>query len=339
MHYYTLENIDNLIDTNIVDNFCLKGHLSLITDCPVGNQLKEILDEFGKYNTPMWSLHISNNMFKILYAYIRYLDENPNDVNAKKIRNKIIKNAAYDHKNFANFGRASHKDYILRVFNNYSVLQNTAKNTDAMIGLVRKYITSMENGKILEGFLESGLDPNMVIERNKNKKIIHLCCYYLTNIEYLKLLIKYQVDVNAKDIEGNTPLHILSKSKRSSDITEQFITELILAGADSNIYNNEGDTPLHVSILNRSESVQVLLEKGCDINCPKSDSKFFRWFGVTPLKLSYMIGNKKAINMLSNRGANRYLGKSAWGIFYTIVPSIPIWQILFLILELFWKDS
>ena len=323
MPYYTLDNIDK----NIVNNFCVKDHLNLITNCPVGNQLKEIVDEFGKYRTPMWCLHISNKMFKILYAYIRYLDENPNDINAKKTRNEIIKHAAYDHKNYANHGGGSYGDYRLRVFNNYSVLQDTAENTDAMMGLVRKCITSEEDSRILESFLENGLDPNMVVDRNKNSRIIHLCCY-LKNIEYLKLLIKYKANVNVKDGTGNTPLHILSRSKHSSDIIKKFITELILAGADSNIYNNEGDTPLHVCILNRSESAQSLLEKGCDINCPKSDSKFFRWFGLTPLKLSHMVVNKKTIHMLSNRGANRYLGKSAWGIIYIVFPSIPIWQIL-----------
>jgi ankyrin repeat protein len=50
-------------------------------------------------------------------------------------------------------------------------------------------------------------------------------------------------DVNARDNEGNTPLHRTSSKELAS--------LLIAKGADINAKNNEGETPLHVAGYNK----------------------------------------------------------------------------------------
>lgn len=76
-------------------------------------------------------------------------------------------------------------------------------------------------------------------------------------------------DVNARDEDGNTPLHYAS-AFNDSDITE-VVMALVKAGADVNALDNKGDTPLHDWALHRGGSftwkiVAVLIAAGADIN-------------------------------------------------------------------------
>ena len=55
----------------------------------------------------------------------------------------------------------------------------------------------------------------------------------------VKLLIDAGADVNAKNNDGKTPLHIIKKSETIAQM-------LIDAGADVNAKNKKGYTPLHL---------------------------------------------------------------------------------------------
>lgn len=61
------------------------------------------------------------------------------------------------------------------------------------------------------------------------------------------------IDVNAKNKDGNTPLHLCNDPK--------IARLLINAGADVNALNNEGQTPLHTC--KNPEVHAVLLENKC----------------------------------------------------------------------------
>lgn len=73
------------------------------------------------------------------------------------------------------------------------------------------------------------------------------------------LLKKYpHIDVNAKDAEGETPLH--AAIKKGSILA---IDRLLKAGADLNVQNKDGDTPIHYAA--RSENIAIythLLKSG-----------------------------------------------------------------------------
>ncbi len=71
-----------------------------------------------------------------------------------------------------------------------------------------------------------------------------------------KLLLDRGVDVNERDVMGNTPLHA---SVRHPEMVELLISR----GADVNAVNLLGETPLHLAVKYR-RTVEILLGKGAD---------------------------------------------------------------------------
>jgi ankyrin repeat protein len=59
------------------------------------------------------------------------------------------------------------------------------------------------------------------------------------HIEVARYLLSLKCDVNAQDLEGNTPLHYAAISGH-----ESMIALLIQHGADSNIANSDGEFAL-----------------------------------------------------------------------------------------------
>ncbi len=62
--------------------------------------------------------------------------------------------------------------------------------------------------------------------------------------EPFQLLVYKKADVNARDNQGRTPLHVVSIS--DSSFKDQATRLLISAGANPNLQDNDGMTPLHL---------------------------------------------------------------------------------------------
>ncbi|MDR1787796.1 MAG: ankyrin repeat domain-containing protein [Treponema sp.] len=78
-----------------------------------------------------------------------------------------------------------------------------------------------------------------------------------------------EVDVNAKDPKGRTPLHIAAE-KKNADLAAFFISR----GADVNAVDGGGREPLDISVLNNDvETAKALAEGGADIHHPIGDGK------------------------------------------------------------------
>jgi len=75
-------------------------------------------------------------------------------------------------------------------------------------------------------------------------------------VECVRLLAKAGADVNARDNEGNTPLH------------ETFLTdveeELLKLGADVNARNKDGETPIFTTV--DDDAIELFIEHGADLS-------------------------------------------------------------------------
>ncbi len=74
-------------------------------------------------------------------------------------------------------------------------------------------------------------------------------------VECVRLLAQAGANVNARDNDGNTPLH------------ETFLTdveeELLKLGADVNARNNDGETPIFTTV--DDDAIQLFIEHGADL--------------------------------------------------------------------------
>jgi len=75
-----------------------------------------------------------------------------------------------------------------------------------------------------------------------------------------KLLLDRGVDVNERDVMGNTPLHASVKHPEMVEL-------LVSRGADVNAVNLLGETPLHLAVKYK-KTVEILLGKGADRRIP-----------------------------------------------------------------------
>jgi len=105
------------------------------------------------------------------------------------------------------------------------------------------------------------------------------------------LVIDKGVDVNTKDKDGYTPLHLANNI--------EFTKLLIARGADVNANNKNGSTPLHMAVFTRKgrkEIVEILIANGADVN-----SKDI--YGQTPLSLAIENDNNDIVELLRKHGA------------------------------------
>ncbi len=112
--------------------------------------------------------------------------------------------------------------------------------------------------------------------------------------EVAKILLEAGADVNAKNNDGGTPLH---EAARHSHI--EVVKILLQAGADVNAKNNGGWTSLHWAAREyryRTVMVKILIEAGARANVRTED-------GRTPLHSAAWHGQTEAVRLLLEAGA------------------------------------
>lgn len=114
------------------------------------------------------------------------------------------------------------------------------------------------------------------------------------NSEMVRLLISNNVDINVRYSETlETPLIIAVKQNTSNEI----ITLLLNAGADTNVSEIHGMTPLRLAVdKDNVEAVKLLLDAG-------ANTEVF-WNGMTPLMEASQEGYTAVVRLLLEVGAN-----------------------------------
>lgn len=109
-------------------------------------------------------------------------------------------------------------------------------------------------------------------------------------LEIARLLLEHGANVDARNDEGITPLHLAAYSEMVDLLTEY--------GAELNARSNEGETPLHIQVseVDSFDTVQRLLELGADVNL-KND------FDETPLDIALSREDDELIELLREYGA------------------------------------
>ncbi|XP_060584158.1 serine/threonine-protein phosphatase 6 regulatory ankyrin repeat subunit B-like [Ruditapes philippinarum] len=125
-------------------------------------------------------------------------------------------------------------------------------------------------------------NPNLLIEKNRKREetLLHVVARYLEDERIVRMLLcRQEVDVNARDYWGQTPLHLATRVRNISLITCLLKSRKI----DVNIKDANGYNPLHVLVLSKheldesfydtdeisdswKEGIQLLVDANVDIN-------------------------------------------------------------------------
>ena len=167
-----------------------------------------------------------------------------------------------------------------------NILQNQLNSSE--IDLNIKILSHISNIKTTLRNLDFS-KSNYLEELKKN-------IYYLVLSEDLdgvkKWIAELSKDVNAKDSNGDTPLHYASEKGHL-----EIVAKLIEKGAEVNAQNNKRVTPLHdASFKGHVKVVAKLIEKGAEVNV-QSKKK------VTPLHDASAKGRVKVVEKLIDAGA------------------------------------
>ncbi|MBL6622005.1 MAG: ankyrin repeat domain-containing protein [Rickettsiales bacterium] len=113
------------------------------------------------------------------------------------------------------------------------------------------------------------------------------------NSEEVKRLLEAKADVNAKDVDGQTPLQFAAEYGHTG-----IAAALIAAEANVNAKARYGITPLHLAARNgHTNIVQELIAKGADVNAKNN-------IGYTPLLYAAANGHTKIAAALIAKGAD-----------------------------------
>jgi ankyrin repeat protein len=138
---------------------------------------------------------------------------------------------------------------------------------------------------IMETLLDAGADINATNARKASA--LH---WAVADVAKVKLLVAEGADVNAKTVDGRTPLHAAATLPAGASV----VKVLLDAGADVEARTITGNTPLFDAVAASEENTRILLDKGAN---PNATSRT----GATPLMGAR---SSDVVALLVTRGAD-----------------------------------
>ncbi len=139
----------------------------------------------------------------------------------------------------------------------------TNQNRPWTISSLRMHFARIESDNELINFIRNNRDIlNLTDEDEEDgeSSLLHSVFTIHNGLNIVRHLIAHGADVNAQDINGDTPLHYYPNNTRACRL-------LIESGADIDIQNNNERTPLHRAVEMRSiDTIRLLIEHGADVH-------------------------------------------------------------------------
>lgn len=141
----------------------------------------------------------------------------------------------------------------------------------------------------MRALLDKGANAAAANERNATA--LH---WSVHDAKKVRLLLSHDADINAKTVEGKTPLYISAMQPAGSEVTQLLLSK----GADPKVKDIAGRTPLMAAALDGNlETMRLLIEKGADVNAATEA-------GVTALMDAARSRSLAAVKLLIDRGAD-----------------------------------
>ena len=126
---------------------------------------------------------------------------------------------------------------------------------DKIVNLILEILSQEEDKEKIKNFVNK--------KDSIGSQAIHIAISK-DNVSLIDKLFKLGSDIDGKNDEGDTPLHLASGTY---DDNVNLIEKLINLGANINSQNNNNDTPLHIAVRNQKiERVKFLLSKNAKQN-------------------------------------------------------------------------